>query len=134
LVTKRVAMVLVLTTQEENGKHVIIDCVIFHPDNNVECYIPYLGVLDTGDDTTIRVNKQTFKLPHDCNTTSWCGQDIAKFLLSMIQITATLLYLQKWEKTLLDKIDVDLDTPSATNTHPLYLQVRLEVKSPIYAS
>jgi hypothetical protein len=100
LVEKTLAMTIAVTLLEANGSHTIIGCVIFHPDNNVGSYIPFLGVVDEGQDETIKLNDLTFIIPAGFVASKWRGQDIAKFLLSMVQFTATMMYRRKVDNEL----------------------------------
>jgi hypothetical protein len=88
-------MTIAVTSLEANGSHTIIGCIIFHPDNNVGSYVPFLGVVDDGLDETIKLDAKTFQTPPGYVASKWQGQDIAKFFLSMVQFTATMMYRQK---------------------------------------
>jgi hypothetical protein len=70
LVNNTIAMVIALTTQDADGCHILIGCVIFHPDSKEGCFVSYVGVLNTRDDTAIKLNK-TFNLPKALTVTAW---------------------------------------------------------------
>jgi hypothetical protein len=63
LVENTLSMTLAVTSLEADGSHTIIGCIIFHPDNNVGSYVPFVGVLDNHLDETLKLDAKTFKMP-----------------------------------------------------------------------
>jgi hypothetical protein len=130
LVNNALSMVISLTSQEPDGRHILIGCIIFHPDTKLGSFVSYLGVLSPGTDLSIKLNKDTFKMPDNLTTTDWGGLDIAKFLLSMVQMVGTMFDLQKYGSGFPKRIDMH---PSMTaKAHHLLLQVRMESGSSTY--
>jgi len=132
MVSNNVTMIIALTAQEIDGSHVIIGCVIFHPDNNVGCFVPYLAVQSEGGFETGWIKSGTSTTVAD-GQNSWRNHDIGKFLLSMVQITATMLYLCKQEGCMPSVVYMDPNQMNPTSAHHLYLQVRLEEETLPYS-
>jgi hypothetical protein len=98
-------MIIAITIQREDQSHILVACIVFHPDNNVGSFVPYMAVLNEGTDKSIRMNDQNFVFPKGRESAIWRLLDISRFLLSMVQITATLLYRRKQERVMPKRIN-----------------------------
>jgi hypothetical protein len=50
LVANTLSMIIAITIQREDRCHIIVACIVFHPDNNVGSFVPYIAVLNEGTD------------------------------------------------------------------------------------
>ncbi len=80
------------------------------------------------------MNEENFENLPTNYAKGWQGQDLAKFLLSMVQFTTTMLYLRKRNNTLPESLVIDPQVPYPSQAHRLYVQVRLEDNSPVYST
>jgi hypothetical protein len=77
-------MVFLLTSQEVNAEHTIIDGIKFHSEDCQGTCVPYTGVVDGCDGETSKFNEATFEVPDNVVAQPWCDLDIGMFLLSMV--------------------------------------------------
>ncbi len=93
-----------------------------------------LGVLDQNVDNAFKLNDDNFEVLPDCHAQGWQGQDLAKFLLSMVQFTTTMLFLRKHDNKIPEKLVINPQVLYPLLAHQLYVQVRLENNSPVYST
>ena len=77
LVSNTLSMILAITVQKEDRSHILVACVVFHPDNNVGSFVPYLAVHNEGTDNTIIMNEANFIFPTGRESAVWHQLDIS---------------------------------------------------------
>ena len=133
LINNNLSMLVLITSQENNGNHNIVAGIIFHVDYRQGIFVPYLGVLDSGDGDNLKFDSTEFDFPGDYDTTrlpSWRDMDVSKFMISMVQLVAVLMERQKQSLTMPDVLN--LSSPNLS-TYRVYLQSRLEENTITYA-
>ena len=118
-------MVIAIATQDLDGSYILIACVIFHPNNAEGSYIPFIGVLDQNVGNTFKLNEENFEELPENYAKGWRGQDLAKFLLSMVQFMTTMLFLRKHDNTLPEALVINPQVPYPSLACQLYAQVCL---------
>jgi hypothetical protein len=71
LVSNTLSMIIAITVQREDRSHILVACIVFHPDNNVGSFVPYMAVHNEGTDNTIRMNDENFVFPTGRESAIW---------------------------------------------------------------